>query len=147
MAGEFLTDGIIIGSGTATKDGTEIEVIGHKAKHESGGSDVIVMSGDVVGDLPSPNVESVRGGLLSFTTNGHPISRYRTTVGWEPTCECNADTRPAIVFDPFFGSGTVGGVAEDLGRLWLGFDISEEYRELQAERTAQVSLVGELERA
>jgi len=69
----------------------------------------------------------------------------RQTKGWEPTCECGADTRPAIVLDPFCGSGTTCAVAEDLGRLWLGFDISEEYRDLQLERTAQVSMVAGLE--
>lgn len=69
----------------------------------------------------------------------------RKTVGWEPACDCDAGTQPAVVLDPFFGSGTVGRVAEDLGRHWIGFDISDEYRELQAERTGQVSLVAGLE--
>jgi len=42
-------------------------------------------------------------------------------------------------------TATTCAVAEDLGRLWLGFDISEEYRDLQLERTAQVSMVAGLE--
>lgn len=46
-----------------------------------------------------------------------------------------------IVLDPFFGSGTTGHVAEKHGRKWIGFDINAEYARLQAERTAQRSLV------
>lgn len=50
-----------------------------------------------------------------------------------------------VVLDPFFGSGTTGRVAEDLGRRnWLGFDISEEYSELQKERTGQMSMIAKL---
>jgi hypothetical protein len=77
----------------------------------------------------------------SGTMTKPPTSK---TLGHRPTCTCNADTRPAIVLDPFCGSGTTCAVAEDLGRLWIGFDISEEYRELQRERTEQVSLTGAL---
>lgn len=32
-----------------------------------------------------------------------------------------------IVLDPFCGSGTTARVAEDLGRRWIGFDLSAEY--------------------
>lgn len=45
-----------------------------------------------------------------------------------------------IVFDPFFGSGTTGMVAESLGRRWIGFDINPEYQKLQRQRTAQRGL-------
>lgn len=40
------------------------------------------------------------------------------------------------VFDPFFGSGTVGLAAEQTGRDWVGVDISEEYCKLAARRCA-----------
>jgi site-specific DNA-methyltransferase (cytosine-N4-specific) len=40
-----------------------------------------------------------------------------------------------LVCDPFIGSGTVGAVAERLGRRWVGVDLS--YQELAQERTAQ----------
>lgn len=53
-----------------------------------------------------------------------------------------AGSKPGdIVLDPFFGSGTTGAVAEKHGRRWIGFDINPEYAKLQAERTAQRSLV------
>ena len=40
-----------------------------------------------------------------------------------------------LVLDPFLGSGTVGAVAERLGRRWVGTDLS--YQPLSKERTAQ----------
>jgi DNA modification methylase len=40
-----------------------------------------------------------------------------------------------LVLDPFIGSGTVGAVAERLGRRWVGVDLS--YQPLAQERTAQ----------
>lgn len=51
-----------------------------------------------------------------------------------------ADTEPAIVLDPFAGSGTTGRVAEDLGRDWVLIDINSKYAGMAGRRTAQVSL-------
>lgn len=45
-----------------------------------------------------------------------------------------------IVFDPFMGSGTVGKVAQALGRKWLGAELNPEYIKIQDKRTAQQSL-------
>lgn len=42
--------------------------------------------------------------------------------------------RGGIVLDPFFGSGTVGMVAEAHGRQWIGFDLG--YQEIAASRVA-----------
>lgn len=39
-----------------------------------------------------------------------------------------------IVLDPFFGSGTVGAVAEKLGRNWIGIELNPEYVGLIEER-------------
>lgn len=44
------------------------------------------------------------------------------------------------VLDPFFGTGTVGQVAEQLGRQWLGCELNPEYGKLIAARTAQSGL-------
>jgi site-specific DNA-methyltransferase (cytosine-N4-specific) len=43
-----------------------------------------------------------------------------------------------LVLDPFIGSGTVGRVAERLGRRWVGVDLN--YHGLAKERTAQRGL-------
>lgn len=44
------------------------------------------------------------------------------------------------VLDPFFGSGTVGRVAERLGRDWIGIDLNPAYLSIQQKRTAQAGL-------
>jgi len=44
------------------------------------------------------------------------------------------------VFDPFFGSGTTGQVAESLGRQWIGVELNKDYEPLQRARTAQVGM-------
>lgn len=55
-------------------------------------------------------------------------------VGWEPTCDCGAETVPATVLDNFVGSGTTVKVARDLGRIGVGLDISHEYLREEAGR-------------
>ncbi len=42
-----------------------------------------------------------------------------------------------LVFDPFSGSGTVGRVAERVGRRWIGVDLNPAYHELAKKRTEQ----------
>jgi DNA modification methylase len=46
----------------------------------------------------------------------------------------------SAVLDPFMGSGTVGMVAEGLGRRWIGCELNPEYETLTWERTAQAGL-------
>lgn len=45
-----------------------------------------------------------------------------------------------VVLDPFGGSGTVGQVAEALGRSWIAFDLNPDYVALAEKRTAQRGL-------
>jgi DNA modification methylase len=45
-----------------------------------------------------------------------------------------------IVFDPFFGSGTTGEVAQRLGRQWIGAELNPDYEALQKKRTAQTGM-------
>lgn len=46
-----------------------------------------------------------------------------------------------IVLDPFFGSGTTGEVAQNLGRRYIGCELNPAYESLQLERTRQSSLL------
>lgn len=58
---------------------------------------------------------------------------HTTTTGWRPACSCGcADTVPAIVLDPFAGSGTVGQVARQLGRRFVGIDLNPSYLAINA---------------
>jgi len=45
-----------------------------------------------------------------------------------------------IIFDPFFGSGTTGEVAQRLGRQWIGAELNPAYEPLQKRRTAQTGM-------
>lgn len=57
------------------------------------------------------------------------------TIGWRPTCECNAgDPVPCMVLDPFAGSGTVGMVATGHGRHAVLIELNPDYAELIRER-------------
>lgn len=49
------------------------------------------------------------------------------SAGWAPGCECDADPVPAMVLDPFAGSGTTGAVALQHGRNFIGIDLNPTY--------------------
>lgn len=49
-------------------------------------------------------------------------------------CDCQAETRPGIVLDPFFGTGTVALVARQYGRDWLGIELNPDYLPLAGDR-------------
>jgi len=66
---------------------------------------------------------------------------------WSPEILEQWPTRPAIVLDPFAGSGTTLMVAEELGRWWIGIDICEDYLPQIQKRTAQRSLAAAFENA
>lgn len=56
------------------------------------------------------------------------------TLSWQPTCTCNAEATPGTVLDPFFGSGTTGLVAQELGRKWIGIELNATYCDLAKQR-------------
>jgi DNA modification methylase len=65
------------------------------------------------------------------------MSTRRATSGWRATCACPpAEPVPAVVLDPFVGSGTTVRVAHDLGRLGIGLDASFHYLDTIARRKA-----------
>jgi DNA modification methylase len=96
------------------------------------------------GNLPKgKNGPSLQGGGETLDVRRGPVV-HSTTTGWRPTCDCPpADPQPAIVLDPFFGSGTVGAVAVETGRHYLGIELNEEYIELARRRigAAQPALI------
>lgn len=60
---------------------------------------------------------------------------YSETTGWQPTCNHDAEPTGAIVLDPFCGTATVGAVCRELGRRFIGLDLSGQYlRELALPR-------------
>jgi hypothetical protein len=61
-------------------------------------------------------------------------------IGWRPTCNHNAPAIPALVLDPFAGTGTTCAAAQRLGRRAVGVDISEAYLEQAVRRLSAVTL-------
>jgi len=59
-------------------------------------------------------------------------------VGSLIPCGCEAPTRPGIVLDPFCGTNTVGAVAKQYGRDWLGIELQPAYIELAERRLRDV---------
>ena len=65
------------------------------------------------------------------------VNTYHT-VGWGVDCDCDADTMPCVVLDPFLGSGTTIEVALKHGRNAIGIELNPEYAELAKERLAKL---------
>ena len=71
------------------------------------------------------------GRANNFKLNGYgPGMHQVSTLGWQPACDCNANTVPSTVLDPFAGSGTTLAVAQSLGRKSIGLDLNPEYLEI-----------------
>lgn len=95
----------------------------------------------------------LRYGLAS--SKGTPANRFgeieTETLGFRPTCSCpgldgdgpgsdcadydtNWPTKPAVILDPFCGTGTTLWQANALGRAWIGIDIDPKSIEMAKER-------------
>jgi DNA modification methylase len=57
-----------------------------------------------------------------------------TTTGWRPTCKHDAQPVPCTILDPFGGSGTVGMVADRLGRNAILCELKPDYSQMGAVR-------------
>ena len=72
---------------------------------------------------------------------GNNLLRETQTTGWSPTCDCKQPAggapyplRPAVVLDPFAGAGTVGLVANRLGRDSVLIEINPDYADMARKR-------------
>ncbi len=69
-----------------------------------------------------------------YRTETHNGTPHAVRGDFIPGCGCNDANRPGVVLDPFFGSGTVGVVAEAHGRDWIGVEINPAYAEIATKR-------------
>ena len=67
------------------------------------------------------------------------VSESRT-VGWRPTCGCDAgEPVPCVVLDPFGGSGTTGLVGQMMGRDVVLCELNPEYIDIQRDRCEETA--------
>jgi hypothetical protein len=80
----------------------------------------------------SKNSDTTRLDKNGWNGAGYPIGeRVYNITGYSCGCdEPTAPTRPAVVLDPFAGTGTTVGVARQLGRYGIGLDLSADYLRL-----------------
>jgi DNA modification methylase len=62
-------------------------------------------------------------------------------LGWQPSCACGGEPVPAVVLDPFCGAGTVGLVARQHGRDFVGIDLNPRYLEIARRRIEKAAPV------
>lgn len=85
--------------------------------------------------------ESQTGGGEDGHDVRHGVYASRTTKGWEPTCTHEwANVVPAVVLDPFGGSGTTAMVAQNVSRRAILIDLNGSYLSQQLVRNANVPL-------
>jgi DNA modification methylase len=76
------------------------------------------------------------GRFATATGRQHTEATHRTVVGQACGCpDTSAPTRPAVVLDPFGGTGTTALVASVLGRIGVSVDYSADYCRLATWRT------------
>jgi len=84
-------------------------------------------------------------GLRTSTSGTLLEAPVSTTIGWRPTCECgewsdilHSPLQPVscTVLDPFAGTSTVGQVAIELGRDYIGIELNPDYVALSEQRMA-----------
>jgi hypothetical protein len=61
-------------------------------------------------------------------------NRQSDTLGWRPTCTCEAEPIPAVVLDPFAGACSTAIAAGRLGRRSIMIECCEEYLDMAIKR-------------
>lgn len=101
-------------------DGRKGLMVGGKAYDASGNA----LAGDNMID------HGTRG---SFNVGKKGVLK-KTTIGFIPSCECDAGTTGGTVLDPFGGAGTTGLVADRLKRDAILIELNPEYADMAQRR-------------
>jgi len=86
------------------------------------------------------NVDASRGDKTrKLSGDDYNKQASSITLGFRPSCACGvAETTPAIVLDPFIGSGTTAVVAKKLGRRYIGVDLNPDYVAMAERRLGRI---------
>lgn len=88
-----------------------------------------------------PGADTKVTGVAMTDGNRDPLRHVTAveTTGWQPGCKCDAGPPvPAVVLDPFMGSGTVAEVAVRHSRKAIGCELNPDYLPLIEKRLAAV---------
>ena len=106
------------------------------------------MDREFIGDRRAERGQHVPGEInrrIAAGSGRHPRGNHKF-VRWLPSCECEdwdvpfprydyvVPARPCTVLDPFGGSGTVGLVADRLGRDAILIELNPDYADMARER-------------
>ena len=86
-----------------------------------------------MGDFTSRDDVEASGGAYRAAAKAPPIPEgpKHQITGYACACpDTTAPTRPAVILDPFSGTGTTAAVAHALGRHGIGIDLSADYLRL-----------------
>ena len=98
--------------------------------HYVGANEMVPTASRAMGETAVQGKHRTQGGGLGVGVT--TITAY--------VCACpssDAPTTPAVILDPFGGTGTVAGVAKTLGRYGISNDLSESYNRLAVWRITQ----------
>lgn len=88
----------------------------------------------IEGHRQQMRMKGVMTGGTQRVTLGKTDKVSRDDLGFAPTCTCNGDTRPGVVFDPFMGAGTTALVSRQHRRDYVGSEINPQYVAIAQER-------------
>lgn len=104
--------------------------------------------GGILGKKGVPNSKTKGGGFDKLDVEnekgvrlakGHSSSQkfLGTTMGWEPTCDCDAEIEPCTVLDPFMGAATTALASLKLDRKSVGIELNPEYAQIAEDRLTE----------
>jgi DNA modification methylase len=86
------------------------------------------------GNMPNgKNGANLQGGGNTLDIRRGPCV-VSHTLGFSPSCSCNADPVPGACLDPFGGAGTTGLVADRLGRNAILIELNSDYAAMAERR-------------
>nr|WP_254225190.1 site-specific DNA-methyltransferase [Burkholderia multivorans] len=121
-------------------DGWDMGAGAHGSFHRDGRQKGVLAPVDY-----QPKEGANRRSVWTIPTRAYPEAHFATFPEALVEPCVLAGSRPGdVVFDPFFGSGTTGQVAQRLGRRFLGCELNPEYEPLQRARLRQPGLMLEV---
>ena len=117
---------------------------GNQTEHKKHAGTAGHLGGKTLDELPIRDKRNRRS-VWTIPTQSYSGAHFATfpEALVEP-CVLAGSRAGDVVFDPFFGSGTVGQVAQRLGRRFVGCELNPDYEPLQRDRLRQPGLVLEV---